>query len=517
MSRPARWSRTLLCGLGVAGGSLLLLAAAPSHVAAQQAVQSPHGTLPDGLQCSACHTAEGWSVLRKPLAFKHGAKTGFFLTGAHTSVACTSCHTHLGFDGPVVKQNECASCHTDVHQGRMLQDCAECHSTTSFRQVDGQRIHARTSFPLTGAHRQLTCEACHVTDAGGAFSRVDPECASCHMKDYQGARTVNHLTSGFPTTCTVCHNTLTWNDTRGFDHASVARGYALIGAHAIIPCASCHRAGDMAPLFTPANQNDCVTCHQPDYDRAHSGTSFPTTCLSCHDQSSWKNVGSFDHGLTGFQLQGAHASLACSSCHASDGTSLLFPKPASQQDCVACHQADYNREHAGSGFPTTCLSCHNQSSWGNATVDHAALSGGFQLVGAHTTLACTACHAVPGYTLLFPKPASQNDCVTCHQTQFNSAHGGQGYPNTCAMCHTVSAWTPSTFDHDSQYFPIYSGTHQGRWSTCADCHTVPSDFSSFSCLTCHSQSSTDPNHTGVKGYVYASSACYSCHRNGGGG
>lgn len=518
MTRPMVWTHALR-PLGVAAACAALLLAGSRQAGAQQAVQNPHGTLPDSLHCSDCHTAEGWTVLRKPLGFVHGAKTGFTLTGAHTTATCAGCHTRLRFDEPAVKPNECASCHADVHQGRMLQDCAACHTTTSFRRVDAERIHARTSFPLTGAHRQLTCAACHVTDAGGAFSRISPECSSCHMKDYRNARTVNHVAAGYPTTCTVCHGTLTWSDTRGFDHAAVAKGFALVGAHAALPCASCHHTGDMAPLFTPTDQNDCVTCHRADFQRAHSGTSFPTTCLSCHDVNSWKNVGKFDHALTGFQLQGAHASLACSSCHASDGTSLLFPKPTSQQDCVACHQADYNKEHAGSGFPTTCLSCHNQSSWGDATVDHAALSGGFQLLGAHTTLQCTACHAVPGYALLFPKPAGQNDCVTCHQTQFNSAHGGQGFPTTCASCHTVNAWTPSTFDHDAQYFPIYSGTHQGRWSTCATCHTVASDFSAFSCIECHehSQGNTDPHHTDVKGYVYSPTSCYSCHRNGGGG
>ena len=33
--------------------------------------------------------------------------------------------------------------------------------------------------------------------------------------------------------------------------------------------------------------------------------------------------------------------------------------PTSDQDCAECHQADYDDEHAGTGFPTTCLECHN--------------------------------------------------------------------------------------------------------------------------------------------------------------
>ena len=582
--------------LRAATPGMTALAVAAGVAQAQQAVHSPHGTLPDSLECSACHTAEGWSSLRRDPGFVHGARTGFVLTGAHESAACASCHTNLRFDGPKVRPDDCASCHADIHEGRMLPECSACHTTGSFSDVDGERIHARTSFPLTGAHLQITCESCHVTARGGTFTRLDPDCVSCHAKDYSGARAVDHVAAGYPTNCTVCHGTLSWRDTQTFDHAMISNGFVLRGAHTRLECASCHRTSDMAPLFHAASQDDCVACHQADYDREHSGTSFPTTCLSCHNMETWGDVGDFDHALTGFQLQGSHATLGCASCHTPDGRKLLFPQPTSQTDCVACHQSDYDHQHAGSGFPTTCLSCHDQSSWDaagvdhaavsggfalagphataacttchqipgyqllfpnptdqtdcvachqadydaqhagsgfpttclschqantwtGATVDHPSLSGGFALQGVHGTLSCTACHAVPGYALLFPKPTGQNDCVTCHQSQFDAAHGGVGFPSTCLTCHTVNAWLPSTFDHDAQYFRIYSGTHQGRWDTCATCHTVPTDFAAFSCLVCHehSKSNTDGHHQGVSGYVYDSNACYSCHRGGGGG
>ena len=56
--------------------------------------------------------------------------------------------------------------------------------------------------------------------------------------------------------------------------------------------------------------------------------------------------------LSGFPLTDAHAQADCTSCHNPADYSLLFPTPSGPQDCVACHQAEYNEEHAGTGFST---------------------------------------------------------------------------------------------------------------------------------------------------------------------
>lgn len=718
------------------GAALVLASAAPG---AAQAVASPHGPLPEGLDCAACHTADGWTPLRSPLGFDHGA-AGFPLRDAHEQTTCRTCHLDLRFDAPQARPDDCASCHADVHQGRMAEPCAACHNTRSFQDVDGDGIHARTSFPLTGAHRQVTCASCHVNDVGGAFTSLPTDCVACHQADYEGARSVNHVASGYPTTCTQCHSTLGWSDTPAFDHAAVSGGFALVGAHRGLRCASCH-GPDMGLLFQPSGQDDCASCHQGDYDRQHGGSGFPTTCLDCHNVDTWSDA-TFDHALTGFALEGPHGRVECASCHVDggglrfsrpasqddcvachkadydhehagtgfpttcltchrrdswDGASfnhastgfqlvgahqpvacvtchgtpslaaqvagpddcvachrdaydgahagssfdtgcvachkvtswddvtvdhaqlangfaltgphasagcaachslpdykLLFPQPAGPDDCVVCHQADYDSEHAGSDFPTTCLTCHVSDSWSGATVDHAALangfplvgphasatctschavpgyqllfptptdandcvachqgeydanhagsgfpttclschvidtwsgatldhvsvSGGFALVGSHVVAACAACHTIPGYGLLFPTPAGQNDCVACHQTDYNGAHAGSGFPTDCSACHNANAWKPSSFNHDSQFFPIYSGSHRGKWSSCNDCHTG-GVLSTFTCITCHehSQARMDDKHRGRAGYVYESGACLACHPRGSG-
>ncbi|MGD2121575.1 MAG: hypothetical protein PVJ76_07515, partial [Gemmatimonadota bacterium] len=115
-------------------------------------------------------------------------------------------------------------------------------------------------------------------------------------------------------------------------------------------------------------------------------------------------------------------------------------------------------------------------------------------------------------------PVDGNDCVACHQADYDGEHAGSGYPTNCAACHTPTVWIPANFDHDRDYFPIFSGKHRGKWSVsgCSTCHTNPDNFSSFTCFACHkhNQTNMDNDHSEVSGYEYSSPACLSCHPNG---
>ena len=110
--------------------AVFLLGLSARPVLGRQAKVNPHGTLPDSLECSACHTDQGWVPLRTPLRFEHGARSGFVLSGAHQQVPCAGCHTDLHFDGPDVKADDCSACHADVHEGHMTQACATCTKAT---------------------------------------------------------------------------------------------------------------------------------------------------------------------------------------------------------------------------------------------------------------------------------------------------------------------------------------------------------------------------------------------------
>jgi hypothetical protein len=388
---------------------LALLATSPAAGRAQQpSALGPHGRVRAELDCSACHTASGWTPLKAKLDFDHDAVAGFELTGRHATAPCVRCHTDARFDEPRIDAADCGSCHVDVHQGQVPANCSLCHNTSSFSEVAGGSVHAATNFPLTGAHLQLSCESCHPTDRGGAFAGPDPDCYSCHADDYASGGSIDHVASGFSTDCQDCHSTLAWTFSVAFDHISVSGGFELLGAHARVRCTSCHIPPGMTPIYTPADEEDCIACHRDDYERQHGGSGFPEICTVCHDIFSWGGA-VFDHAAVanGYELVGAHEGLDCTACHIVPGMALKFT-PANEDDCVACHQADYDREHTGTGFPTTCLSCHDVNDWRDATfADHDRLY--FPIYsGKHR--------------------GKWNDCQTCHT-------GGNFAAFSCLGCH----------------------------------------------------------------------------------
>jgi len=188
--------------------------------------------------------------------------------------------------------------------------------------------------------------------------------------------------------------------------------------------------------------------------------------------------------------------------------------PTDRNDCLGCHILEYEAKHGGSTTPVTCLMCHSGPTWAGVRVDHPAVANGFELLGAHATAPCTACHAADGVPL-WPGVAD-DECIACHEAEYDAQHGDSGYPTTCLSCHDRDAWVGAVFDHDADYFPITSGRHQGGWTGCPICHVNSADFTEFSCFGCHAhdQSRMDPRHAEVPGYAYDSALCYACHPRG---
>jgi len=255
-----------------------------------------------------------------------------------------------------------------------------------------------------------------------------------------------------------------------------------------------------------------VSCHQQNYNNAkdHVASNFPTDCTQCHNNSDW-NDATFDHNATNFPLTGAHVATECSACHTDGyvGTST---------SCSSCHSGNYNAttnpNHSSLGISTSCQDCHTTNpDWKPAAFsthnDYYALNGAHAAVFSD----CYLCHA-GDYT------NTQNTCFGCHSNDYNNttdpAHATAQFSTDCLTCHTENAWKPSTFDHDSQYFPIYSGEHKGEWNNCSDCHTQASNYAVFSCLNCHEHNITDmaDEHKDVNGYVYNSTNCLTCHPTG---
>jgi hypothetical protein len=386
--------------------------------------------------------------------------------------------------------------------GDYKEDCSLCHSARGWKPVHISKKFDHSRFlPLVGAHASINCTQCHKSLD---FSMASTACNDCHADVHNGE---------LGTDCARCHGTRSFVDRNDHIRLHRATRFPLQGAHVSLDCEMCHKLA--APdaytyVNTPA---DCYSCHEADFQKttnpAHVANGFSTDCTQCHDQVAWAR-GKFDHNATGFPLTGAHKTLNCDRCHVGGTFTGLSP------NCVSCHQGDYDGTsdpaHAAAGFSTTCTQCHNTTRWSDAFFNHSGTS--FPLTGAHKTAACSACHAGGVYAGL---PSA---CVSCHQTDYNGTndppHLAAGFSTDCKTCHNTTSWSGATFDHTA-FFPIYSGTHAGRWSKCSDCHNNAASFADFNCLGCHPHSDkteTDGHHAQVSGYSYTSSACYSCHPTG---
>ncbi len=422
--RRFRFARALAVVLMVAPLAALVARAATRD---QKPDHYPHGSFKG--ECSDCHGAQGWKPARFSRKFNH-AKFGFALSGAHAAADCRSCHVSLDFS---VEKTRCESCHADPHHDELGSDCARCHTPRSFIDRSGMvRAHQLTRFPLTGSHTAVECESCHRPAAAGQmqFVNVDAACIGCHRAEFQSAKEPDHTGSGFPTDCTSCHSTISWQGGR-FDHARVA-GTPCTQCHlpdyqattdpdhqaAGIPleCQSCHSTLAWQPAtfdHAAVAGQACTQCHMADYqattDPNHGANGFPLACESCHSTTAWQPA-SFDHASV--------AGTPCASCHTAD------------------YQATTNPVHSSSGFPMTCGDCHGTTTWLGATFDHDPWFPIYSGRHAGTWNDCSDCHQM------------QNDfsnftCLTCHphdnRTETDGHHSGMsGYrydSQACYSCH----------------------------------------------------------------------------------
>jgi hypothetical protein len=345
----------------------------------------------------------------------------------------------------------------------------------------------------------ISCSDCHEQ----GFAGTPTDCFACHDDSYNNTLNPDHPAAGIPTDCESCHNTTAWIPST-FNHIST--GFELLGQHASLQCSSCHE-GTLTGL-----SQECISCHLENYNSApnHVAHGYPTNCEMCHNSVAWSQV-NFDHQTTNFPLTGAHINVNCSSCHISGFTGTTTV-------CSECHESDYNLStnpnHVALAIPTDCETCHTTNpGWEPALFP--IHNNYYPLLGAHAAISnnCITCHNGDYNN-------TPNTCFGCHEQEYNATndppHQSLGFPTDCELCHTQSYWEPSTFDHDNQYFPIFSGKHDDEWNSCSDCHIDPTNYSNFSCIDCHfhNQIDMDEEHEGVPGYIYESQACYACHPDG---
>jgi len=388
--------------------------AGPSHAAT---AQNPHGTL--DIECEACHVTDSWTVSARPKDFDH-ARTGYLLEGRHRSIACAGCHADPMFSRVGIA---CADCHLDVHRAELGSSCEGCHSPTGW-DVRNESIerHARTRFPLMGAHAVADCEACHVGVEPTEFASTPVACGGCHRDTYAATTEPDHGLAGFESDCEICHPPAA----RGWAAPSYVhpQSFALLGIHATTDCSECHN-----PVFAGTSVL-CIDCHEADYiaavDPDHDGGSLPHTCEDCHGFSGWAGA-DFNHDVH-WPLTGAHRSVACLTCH-DNGYS------GTPSECIGCHQTEYDAttdpDHVATGFGQDCETCHNTIRWDDTDWDHDILFPIYSGKHRNEWDACVDCHVTAQDYAIF-------ECIFCHehrQSEVDDEHSEvDDYVYTSAGC-----------------------------------------------------------------------------------
>jgi len=291
----------------------------------------------------------------------------------------------------------------------------------------------------------------------------------------------------------------------------------------------------------------------------------PTTDVSPQASPTPGNISSLDPqsvpflpGSAGaehlfYPLVGQHATLECVSCHPSEQYA------GTANTCVACHQNVLPVNH----FQGDCATCHNPSSWQDATFDH-ALYGATDCIVCHTAAKpanhfggqCSACHSTSAWIpATFDHSAvNTSNCQSCHSGDTPANH----FAGQCSNCHNTSNWNNVNFDHTgftdcqachSGNAPAnhYSGQcsnchntsnwanvnfdHSGR-TNCTDCHSgdAPANHFSGQCSNCHSTNTwagASIDHTGLTNCTdchsgdapanHFSGQCSNCHNTNGWG
>ena len=274
-----------------------------------------------GATCDRCHSVQSWLV---PDMIRKHAATRFSLVGMHATVPCQECHVSEQKHQYVGLRTDCYGCHQRDYDGTTAPnhrasglgtDCQSCHAVNALNWQGvnfaggGTFDHARTGFPLVGAHAAVGCTQCHTS---GTFGVLSTQCFSCHQQDFTTANAPPH--TGFVTDCSTCHTTMAWQPAT-FDH-NAKTSFPLTGAHAAVtPCTACHVNNVYAGLSTA-----CYSCHSTQFTAAATPvphTGFPTDCSGCHTTNPGWTPSTYSHAnaTPRFPQDTRHLNAGCAKCH----------------------------------------------------------------------------------------------------------------------------------------------------------------------------------------------------------
>jgi hypothetical protein len=317
-----------------------------------------------------------------------------------------------------------------------------------------------------------------------------------------------------------------------FSPGPLSRAHADIDKTA--KCFQCHEPRKA----TTADR--CLACHVELRQRIDTGKGFHgrmqaasrARCGSCHIEHGGRDVElirwdggreRFDHRQTGFALEGAHAALACNTCHTPKwirATDVLEKRSVNlgrtylglRTTCHDCHTDVHHGQFEARMAQGTCSVCHGQSTWKPVAFDHEASR--YPLRGKHRQVQCQKCHGLqneggepvaagtPGAFARY-RPLAFDSCKDCHRDPHQDRYGAN-----CTRCHSVEAWTlvsQGAFDHDRTDFPL-RGRHAGV--ACNACHKsgFKQPIAFARCTDCHRDA-----HQGQLAHRSDKGECSACH------
>ena len=225
---------------------------------------------------------------------------------------------------------------------------------------------------------------------------ISAACVSCHADPHDGI---------FGKACTNCHSQTGWGGRNLKFRHERDTGIALEGAHADLPCTTCHDVNHEArPGWFKAEappQPPCKNCHADPH-----AYQFSAGCGTCHSQTTFASRGlKFSHERNStFKINALHAGLPCSSCH-KPLEGIVVYKP----------------------LPDKCSGCHT------AVAD--AMAGKVKLVSAGESAATQPAPAAAENAVPSPH-AGRVKCTDCHATDQRTTSAAQ-HAARCAGCHNA--------------------------------------------------------------------------------
>lgn len=297
-----------------------------------------------GSNCAECHNEKGFRGSNAWENFNHN-RTAFPLEGKHAGVDCRQCHSGSMLDP--LPHKSCSSCHEDFHNGQFVKngnspDCGQCHTVAGFQESNfGFEQHAKTSFPLQGAHLATPCFECHLSDDGQwQFVQIGTRCVECHTDVHQGQLPEKYYPNQ---DCTQCHDSENWTNNH-FDHEQTA--FRLQGGHQSASCSDCHtpkadenHASGITVIFSNLDSR-CLNCHTNIHGDQFLDENKEVDCTRCHGFENW-SAEKFNHDKTRFKLEGRHAEIECAACHkavAVAGSGAVVQYRIEHFECIDCHQ-----------------------------------------------------------------------------------------------------------------------------------------------------------------------------------